>query len=323
MERVLVIYLCLVLVFSCKENRQAEEASNSDEIKIEVKAFKEAQLSSGMLYRIEEFPTSTITSRPIDIWLPDGYTETKQYAVLYMHDGQMLFDSTTTWNKQEWKVDEWASKLMTEGITKDFIVVAPHNISEIRWNDYFPQKALNYLAEDDRKEIFKNAFNVSQDTTLNADNYLKFLTQELKPFIDSEYAVLSDAENTIVAGSSMGGLISMYAMCEYPEVFGGAACLSTHWPGVSPKDDNPIPQAFFDYMAANLPSPSNHSFYFDFGTETLDQYYPQYENNVNQIFQEKGYTDNNFQNIKFEGMDHSENSWNQRLDVPFTFLLKK
>ncbi|NND50804.1 MAG: alpha/beta hydrolase [Flavobacteriaceae bacterium] len=320
MNRTIIIGLCFCFVISCKkENATTKKIAKN----IEINMVDEVKLSGGSLYRIDSFPTTTIKSRPIDIWLPDGYTETKKYAVLYMHDGQMLFDSTTTWNKQEWMVDEWASKLMKEGKTKDFIVVAVHNISEIRWNDYFPQKAFDYLTEEDKKSIFDDAMNNDQNANLNADNYLKFLTQELKPFIDSTYSVLPELENTFVSGSSMGGLISMYAIFEYPDVYGGAACISTHWPGASPRENNPIPEAFFKYMRAHLPSASNHKLYFDFGTETLDQFYPQYEDEVNEIFLEKGYDEINFKNLKFEGMDHSENSWNQRLDKPFTFLLKK
>ena len=95
-------------------------------------------------------PSKYITSRPVDIWLSKNYSKEKKYAVVYMHDGQMLFDSTSTWNKQEWKVDEWASKLMDENKTKDFIVVAIHNIMEERWQDLFPQKAFDYLSEQDK-----------------------------------------------------------------------------------------------------------------------------------------------------------------------------
>ena len=77
-----------------------------------------------------------------------------------------------------------------------------------------------------------------------SDNYLKFLVTELKPFIDKKYSVYKDMNHTFIAGSSMGGLISMYAICEYPRVFGGAACMSTHWPGIFSAEGNPVPDAF-------------------------------------------------------------------------------
>ncbi|AXG68618.1 enterobactin/ferric enterobactin esterase [Kordia sp. SMS9] len=288
-----------------------------------IREAKNVQLASGKLMRVVDFPSNYIRPRNVDVWIPENYSKDKKYNVLYMHDGQMLYDASTTWNKQEWQVDEVASKLLKEGNVQDFIVVSPWNISEIRWQDYFPQKAFDYLREDVqnkfREEAKKNNFSLN----FNADNYLKFLTEELKPFIDETFNTKTDREHTFVAGSSMGGLISMYAMCEYPEVFSAAACISTHWVGISPMENNPIPDTFFAYMSDHLPSPKTHRFYFDYGTETLDQHYPQYAPIVDTIFKKKGYTKANFQNLKFEGTDHSEKSWQKRLHIPFTFLLKK
>lgn len=290
---------------------------------IVIKENKSVHLSSGKLMCVENFPSKYVAPRNVDVWLPENYSKNKKYAVLYMHDGQMLFDSTTTWNKQEWKVDEIASRLMQEGKTRNFIVVAVHNISNIRWNDYFPQKAYNYVPKADQEDIAKQAAENKFDMTMNADNYLLFLTKELKPYIDSKFSVETNRASTFIAGSSMGGLISMYAVCEYPDVFGSAACLSTHWPGIMVYDNNPVPDAIFNYMKEHVPSPKTHRFYFDFGTKTLDQYYPQYQDAINTIFMDKGYDNSNFKNLKFEGADHSENSWNKRLDIALVFLLKK
>ncbi|MEM6685655.1 MAG: alpha/beta hydrolase-fold protein [Bacteroidota bacterium] len=284
---------------------------------------KTVNLASGKLMRVVDFPSEYIRPRNVDVWLPENYSSDKTYSVLYMHDGQMLYDAATTWNKQEWKVDEVASKLMKDGVVEDFIVVSPWNISEIRWQDYFPQKAFFYLNEATQKQLRKEAKANNFSMAFNADNYLRFLTKELKPYIDKTYAVKTDREHTFVAGSSMGGLISMYAMCEYPEIYSAAACISTHWVGASPRTDNPLPGTFFAYMSDHLPSPKTHRFYFDYGTETLDKHYPQYAPIVDTVFMKKGYTEANFANRKFEGTDHSENSWQKRLHIPLTFLLKK
>lgn len=316
MKNILIFILSIAFLTSCLE----KTGKNNTQV-LKINKRHNLKLSSGTIERIDSFPSKFIVPRSVDIWLPDGYSSDKKYAVLYMHDGQMLFDSLTTWNKQEWKVDEWAGQLQKERKTKDFIVVAPHNISEIRWNDYFPEKAMDFMSEKDRNEILDVAKKNNQNTDLNADEYLQFLTKELKPYIDTNYSVLTDQQNTVISGSSMGGLISMYAISEYPDVFGAAACISTHWPGAGVYDGSPFPKAIFDYMKANIPSPNNHRFYFDFGTETLDQHYPQYAPLVDQIFTEKGYDPTNFVNLKFEGTDHSENSWNKRLDTPFIFLL--
>lgn len=301
---------------------------NSESQNSEIKTLENAVLSSGTLHRIDSFPTKYIKTRPVDVWLPENYSKDKKYAVLYMHDGQMLFDSTTTWNKQEWKVDEWASELMKDGKTQDFIVVGIHNIPEFRWQDLFPQKAFDYMDEAAKERILVDLSAGQAGAKMNnykiefsGDNYLKFLVTELKPFIDQTFSTLKDKANTFVAGSSMGGLMSMYALFEYPEIFEGAACMSTHWPGWMPMPDNPYPIAIFKYMEAHVPDPETHKIYFDYGTKTLDGNYGQYASEIDSIFMKKGYNEENFQNLEFDGADHSENSWNKRLDIPFTFLL--
>ncbi len=284
----------------------------------------EGEFAGGTLLSIDDFPSNFIPPRRVDIWLPKNYSKEKKYAVLYMHDGQMLFDSRITWNHQEWKVDEVASKLMNDSITKDFIVVAPFNINELRHSEYFPQKPFESLSERIKDSLFaegeKNNFKLDGITS---DNYLRFIVKELKPYIDANYSVLSDRDNTFVAGSSMGGLISMYAIFEYPKVFGGAACMSTHWPGGNPNENDLLANTFFEYMKKNMPSPKSHRIYFDFGTQTMDKFYPKYEKTVNAIFKDKGYDATNFRNLKFKGADHSELSWQKRLDIPLTFLLNK
>ncbi len=325
MKKAVGLIVVIVIVFSCKNEKPV--ADNVETLKESQSgyAFKKQdsiQLYKGSLHRIDSFPSKYVVPRPVDVWLPEDYTKNKTYAVLYMHDGQMLFDASSTWNKQEWKVDEWATKLMQENKTRDFIVVAVHNISELRWQDLFPQKAMDFIPQVIKDSIAQQA-KVSKyhNTDLNGDNYLKFMVNELKPVIDKTYSVHTEKENTFVAGSSMGGLMSMYAISEYPNIFGAAACLSTHWPGTVPVEDNPVSDAIFSYMKVNLPSSEQHRIYFDYGNKTLDEHYPQYAPRVNEILKEKGYTTQNSRNILFEDTDHSENSWNQRLDIPLTFLL--
>lgn len=303
-------FVCSIVV-SCQQKEKNDIIWRSDH---------GITLGSGSIKRIDSFPSKFVVARTVDIWLPDTYSPEKKYAVLYMHDGQMLFDSLTSWNKQEWKADEWAGRLQKEGKTKDFIIVAPHNISTIRHSDYFPKKPFELLSKKQQDSIFSEAKKAYHSfTRLNSDNYLKFLVEEVKPYIDSEFSVHTDKENTYVLGSSMGGLISMYAVSEYPDVFGGAGCLSTHWIGTYTNQNNPIPATFLQYMKMHLPEAKTHKIYFDYGTKTLDAMYLPYQDKVSELIAQKGHT----LNQKFEGADHSENSWNKRLDIPFTFLLAK
>ena len=282
-------------------------------------------VTSGTIERIPLFPSIHISPRNIDIWLPEGYDKKQQYAVLYMHDGQMLYDAATTWNKQEWGVDEVMGKLIGEGIVEPCIVVGVWNGGSSRHSDYFPQKPFESLPVAFRDslvdQVKRNAETALFSTTVQSDAYLRFLVQELKPYVDSHYSTLTDRAHTFVAGSSMGGLISMYALCEYPAVFGGAACLSTHWVGTFETENNPIPAAFIGYMKDHLPDPATHRLYFDYGTETLDALYEPFQLQVDSVMQEAGYSEENWQTLKFEGHDHSEKAWNKRLAIPLRFLL--
>ena len=320
----LISILLIIIFFSCKSSTKQEQKEDANASEINSYELTSAKLSSGKLIRVDSFPSTNITPRPVDVWLPENYSSEKKYAVLYMHDGQMLFDANTTWNKQEWMIDEVASKLMKDGITKDFIVVAIHNISEIRWLDLFPEKAMNYFSEEQLKEVQSISNNKVEISDLKGDEYLSFLVTELKPYIDKTYTVYTNKENTFVAGSSMGGLMSMYAVAEYPNVFAGAACISTHWVGGRPMENNPLPKAIFSYLENNVPDAKTHKMYFDYGNKTLDQYYPQYASIVDKIFVSNGYVmDENFKNVFFENTNHSELSWQKRVDIPITFLLKK
>lgn len=317
------LFAIMMLFISCKEVKKNE--INTSENKLVAKTLDSIKLSSGILKRIDSFPSKYVRPRIVDVWLPSDYAETKKYAVLYMHDGQMLFDGETTWNKQEWKVDEIVGSLQKEQQIRDCIVVAIWNHSDIRHTDYYPQKPFDLLPQKFKDSIFET--NNKQFGTdfkgLNSDNYLKFIVEELKPYIDANFSVYKNPENTFISGSSMGGLISMYALCEYPDVFGGAACLSTHWVGFMPQENSPVPESFFDYMKENLPSPATHKIYFDYGTKTLDEFYLPYQHRVDEVLKLKGYDESNSRNLKFEGHDHSENSWNQRFQIPVQFLLNK
>jgi hypothetical protein len=117
----------------------------------------------------------------------------------------------------------------------------------------------------------------------------------------------------------MGGIISLYAICEYPGTFGGAGCLSTHWLGLFVKNAT-IPLAEFEYLSAHVPDPGTHRIYFDHGTETLDALYGESQAFADMLFREKGYGDTNFMSRVYPGAAHEENSWAKRVSVPLVFL---
>ena len=322
MKKLITLFF-LSTLFSCNTQTKKEKSLTNIESDIVAKELTSANLANGKLLRIDSFPTKLIVPRPVDIWLPENYSVNKKYAVLYMHDGQMLFDANTTWNKQEWMMDEVASNLMQKDSVRDFIIVAIHNIPEIRWQDLFPEKAMDFVPKEAKDKLYADAAKNNFSTNLKGDEYLQFLVEELKPYVDANFSVHKNKENTFVAGASMGGLMSMYAVAEYPDVFHGAACVSTPWVGGSSGENNPLPDAIFAYLEENIPDAETHKMYFDYGNQTLDRLYPQYAPKVDSIFTSNGYTDENFKNLFFEGTDHSEKSWQKRVHIPLTFLLSK
>lgn len=281
----------------------------------------QVRVSSGEIKRLEKFPSKYVDARNIDVWLPDGYSDQKKYAVLYMHDGQMLFDASTTWNKQEWSVDETMGKLIKEGKIKETIVVGVWNDNEFRHAEYFPQKTLMDIPLESREFIISSQLK----NKARADDYLKFLVTELKPYIDKNFSTRTDRKNTFILGSSMGGLISIYALCEYPDVFGGAAGMSSHLPlilaeSVDAKNET-IAASFRTYLEKNLPKANTRKIYFDYGDQTLDAFYPPLQRKVDALMTSKGWTQKSWTTRYFPGENHSEVAWSKRLDIPLVFLL--
>ena len=182
--------------------------------------------------------------------------------------------------------------------------------TEIRWDEYLPLKP--FLVKRGEKALAR--INAELENGVVSDQYLKFLVEELKPFIDKTYRTRPDVENTFIMGSSMGGLISLYAICEYPQIFGGAGCVSTHWPAVK--------TLMRDYLKKQLPDPATHKIYFDYGTEHLDAKYEPHQKRVDAVMAAKGYAQGkNWITRKFEGATHNEASWQARIHIPLTFLL--
>lgn len=283
-------------------------------------------VSVGRIDRLDLFPSRFVEARPIDVWLPGDYSPLKRYAVLYMQDGQGLFDASQAWNKQAWNVHLALSKLMQEGKVQDTIVVGIPNGGKYRYSEYYPDKYLALAPQAVRADYVRRG---QLDKPL-ADAYLRFLVEELKPAIDRRYATRSEPAGTFVMGSSMGGMISIYALCEYPQVFGGAAGLSAHWVGRPTQWGTPeklqnasLPLAAFNYLQAHLPTANTRRFYMDHGTTGLDAIYGIHQAIVDEIGRELGYDSEHWQSRIFEGTGHTETDWAARVEVPLAFLLGK
>lgn len=156
---------------------------------------------TGVVKYHHQFKGNNILDRDIIVWLPTDYEVNKnqKFDVLYMHDGQNLFDPATSSFGVDWQVDETVDSLIATKKIKPIIVVGIYNTKD-RSSEYNPAE--------------------------KGGDYMKFLVHQLKPFIDQNYRTNPGRNNTSVGGSSMGGIISFALAWEYSEVFSKAICMS-------------------------------------------------------------------------------------------------
>jgi predicted alpha/beta superfamily hydrolase len=266
--------------------------------------------SGAQLHRYADFQSAHVAPRHVEVWLPPGHARGEgRYPVIYMHDGQNLFDPATAFIGVDWAIDRAMTGLIEQGLTAGAIVVGIWN-TERRRREYMPEQALSSPAG---RTVLAELSRANGGPPLS-DAYLRMLVLEVKPLIDAGYRTLPDRAHTFVMGSSMGGLVSLYALCQYPEMFGGAACVSTHWPiGGS---------LLVEAMATALPPPGAHRLYFDYGTATLDAGYEPYQRQMDRLLLEAGYEQGrDCLTRKFPGAEHSERAWRERAAIPLGFLL--
>ena len=154
--------------------------------------------------------------------------------------------------------------------------------------------------------------------------YLRFIVEELKPFIDANYRTKTGREDTYLMGSSMGALISLYGLIRHPEVFSAAACVSTHWPLHVDMNEIEATRGFIDFLESAMPPPDSARVYFDFGSEELDGNYAPHQRLIDDMMRRLGYAEGeDWVTRRFEGAGHSEVYWNERVEIPLEFLLQK
>ncbi|MFM8665494.1 MAG: alpha/beta hydrolase [Betaproteobacteria bacterium] len=281
-----------------------------------------AQVETGTLERWLDLPSRHVPSRPVDVWIPPGFKAGQPYRVLCMHDGQMLFDPRTTWNRQAWRAHEAVHGLVQSGRWLPTLVLGIWNREHQRYAEYYPEKALAFAPAGARDGYVKGE---AQGRPL-ADAYLRMIVEDLLPRVEARWGPRSADHGVMVAGASMGGLISLYALCEYPQVFSGAAGLSTHWVSVAAsrseldKRQQDLSRAFLAYLEQHLPRAGRHRIWVDRGDDALDSLYEPGLRQFEALLRARGYGPGDGTVRVYAGTGHNETDWSKRFAQALAFI---
>lgn len=226
--------------------------------------------------------------KKIWIYLPQAYSHSeKAYPVIYMHDAQNLFDSETSY-VGEWFVDEYLDSISDNSA----IIIGIEHGNEKRTDELTPFPNEKYGGG-------------------KGDVYLNFIINTLKPYIDTTYHTLRNPKHTSIFGSSLGGLLSFYALIKYPETFGNAGIFSpSFW----------FSNRIFDFVTESDISPDSR-FYFLAGSEESENMVPD-QNKMVDLLLKNGVSKNNLKSIIIEGGEHKEALWRDNFPEAYQWLIK-
>lgn len=287
------------------------------------------QVSAGRIVAWPALDGGAAGKMSVWAWLPPGYDahQRQRYPVLYMHDGQNLFDKALTKFDQEWGIDEAIPRMARQGDLREWIVVGVQS-PRSRYDVLFPAKLLPLLLPAFQSRV-RTLDSGDPKGTFASAAYLDFLVHQVKTRVDASFRTLPGREDTAVMGSSMGGLMAFYAMAEYPAVFGQAACVSMHVALGSPTEKGAdhnalaveVASAFDRYLATSRMRPGLNRLYIDHGSKTLDGSYGPYTDALVPMLHRRGWTDGpDFMFRTFSGAEHNETAWRERIDIPLAFL---
>lgn len=256
---------------------------------------RRAAVRPGRIERIHGFESKILgNQREITIYLPPNYDDRpeRRYPVLYMHDGQNLFDAERAYIPgQHWKLKEAADVAIGERTASPMIIVGVDHAGAGRIDEYTPGKDENHKGGG------------------RADEYVRMLVEELKPVIDERFRTLPDHANTGIAGSSLGGLVSLHAGLTRPDVFGRVAAMSPSvWWGdrriLETVDayDGPVPRMWADIGGRE-------------GMEALTD-----ARELRDRLVRKGMGGEALRYYEDRRADHSERAWERRVRLVLEFL---
>lgn len=282
-----ILVIIGVIFLTCKNKKEVAQVNKI--VQTEKVIQDDKNTLHGSVKIIDDFYSPELNNKKtLRIYLPYGYENSdKKYPVIYMQDGQCLFDAKTSTLNMEWGIDETLDALYTDGKTDGAIVVGVDSIAETRTDEYNP---------------FFSMENKTRTAAIGGkgNKYAEFIVNTLKPYIDKNYKTLSDKANTAIVGSSYGAVISLYTAIEFNDKFGMVGALSFYGE-LNATDMN-------NYLTNNLSAEKlqNTKIYFYVGTQDFAY------NSTNNAYNTA--KKNNLTNLLYEEDNgtHNENSWRPR-----------
>ena len=276
---------------------------------------------------------SNYDTRKIQIYYPNNKIIDSNTLFIFMNDGEELFNAADSWHNMEWGIDEKIEQMNLNENQLNFVIVAIHSAKKgnqffvdetKRYAEYFPKESINYFDRGFKKRRYQEWINN------NNLNYLEFLTEDVIPFVEEKFDITLNNKNLGIIGASMGGLAALNALIEYPDLFGFAGCISTHWVGIRPleyiflpltgkiKGDDDTVNAIISYIEDNITNIDDQKIYFDHGTVGLDSLYSTPQRKVNKILDSKS---TKYKYLVFDGYDHYASEFGSRFDSVLEYLV--
>lgn len=288
------------------------------------------RVTFGRLESWEGFDFGSLLPRRISVWLPPApyWDGQKRLPVWYIHDGQNLWDPLRGYGGQTWNLDSLMEWALSQGRMEPCVLVALDNTRQ-RFQDYLPPPCWEGLTPQE-----KDSLRLERAGDPQGDTYARWLVRVLQPWVTLQYPVDLNLSRHYLMGASMGGLISSYTAVGWPEHFGGAACLSTHWPLSLQRNRLDYSEPYRQWLIQNLTkkpsiiSNSNfkenlHSLYMDHGDQTLDAFYPPHQEAFDTELHQKGLPPGiRYRSLAFPGTAHTEMDWSKRCVEAMAWVMK-
>lgn len=256
-----------------------------------------------------------LPGRWVDVWLPKMEAAQGPLALVLAQDGQNIFDPSTAYGGESWELHLAVQKLIDSQQIRPCMVVGIWNTSN-RFNEYLPSPAVVGL-DTAAFAILK----AERMAAPQSDAYVAWIDQVLMPFLTANYPISQAADDRFLIGSSMGGLISSYLLAKLPNQFGGAMCVSTHWPLSLKRNELAFSAPYRSWLLAQMPVLQHKRLYMDHGDLTLDSFYAIHQQAFDAAWKSQTAFPANYRSMAFEQAAHNEASWRARVHLPIKFML--